>query len=125
MTNSTAKTPERYTFVVYRSQPNALNQQLKSLMFATEDPTIAYGERDRLNSELTPKERYTDAVTYVVEKIPVLARRKSRHPFMRGQGQRDMFDPQTVEKNGNIDPDYHQKSRGRISQNRAHAINHH
>lgn len=117
MPNSTQpKAAERYTFIVYRSQPNALNQELKSILFATDDPTIAYGERDRLNEERTPKERYTDNISYRLEKIPMLSRRKSRHPFMRGQGQRDLFNPEDFEKNGNVDHDV-PKARGRIHHN--------
>lgn len=115
MTHGTQNRREHFIFVVYRGTLNQINQEVKTLLFATEDPTVAHSECDRLNDERTSQERYSGGITYKIEKIPLLSRRKSRHPFMRGQ-QRELFNPDDHEKDGNTDPEF--KMRGKIVRQR-------
>lgn len=102
---------EHFIFVVFRATLNSINQEVKTLLFATEDPTVAHAECDRLNDQRTSTERYSGGISYKIEKIPLLSRRKSRHPFMRGQ-QRELFNPEDLDKDGNVDPEF--KMRGKI-----------
>jgi len=118
MSHATQNRREHFIFVVYRGTLNQINQEVKTLLFATEDPTVAHSECDRLNDERTHNERYSSGISYRVEKIPLLSRRKSRHPFMRGQ-QRELFNPDEHEKDGNIDPEF--KTRGRIMRTHEHS----
>ena len=105
---------EQKTFVVYKSYPFAdgSNKEAKILLFATNDPVLAHSERDRLNEGRTSFEIYTEGLKYKVEPLPVLSRRKTRHPFMRGQNQRGLFDPDKMEKDGNVDDGSDQESHG-------------
>lgn len=92
---------ENFAYVVIKTFPNVLGQEQRSLMFATEDSVIAGTECSRLNDLRTTQQRYTEGVLYKIEKIPMLSRRKSRHPFMRG-GQRELFNEGAYEKDGNV-----------------------
>lgn len=112
MTHCTQNRREQFIFVVFRATLNQIGQEIKTLLFATEDPTVAHSECDRMNNERTSQERYGGGITYRIEKIPLLLRRKSRHPFMRGQ-QRELFNPDDHEKDGNTDTEF--KMRGRMS----------
>lgn len=115
---------DQKTFVVYKSYPFADGNpnEVKVLLFATGDPVLANSERDRLNESRTSQEIYNQGLKYKVEPLPVLSRRKTRHPFMRGQNQRGLFDPETMEKDGNVDDgsdfsadrDVEAKTRGRL-----------
>lgn len=113
MSHGTQKSArDHHIFVVFKSQPSVSGEELKSLLFGTEDPTIAYSERDRMNRERTATEQHNDLICFKLEKIPMLSRRRSRHPFMRGQ-QKEMFNPDEFEKDGNVNLDV-VKPRGRI-----------
>ena len=98
---------EQKTFVVYKSYPfvDGNPAEVKVLLFVTDDPVLANAERDRLNESRTSQEIYTQGLKYKVEPLPVLSRRKTCHPFMRGQNQRGLFDPETMEKDGNVADD--------------------
>ena len=107
-------------FVVYKAKPihEGSQVELKALLFATEDPILANSEKDRINNERTSYERHTECITYRVEPLPILSRRKTRHPFMRGQNQRGLFDPELHEKDGNVAESVTQpeiKTRGRLT----------
>ncbi len=123
---SNARDPK--IFVIYKATPIPAGYQgdqkeIKVLLYATEDPVLANSERDRLNSGRSTDEIYTQRMTYKVEPLPLLSRRKTRHPFMRGQNQRGLFDPETMDKDGNTDdghnacPQVEVKTRGRLSRN--------
>lgn len=111
MTRGSQHRREHFIFVIYRATLNQINEEVKTLLFATEDPTIAHSECDRLNHGRTSQERYSGGITFKIEKIPLLSRRKSRHPFMRGQ-QHELFNPDEYEKDGNVDVEF--KMRGKI-----------
>ena len=99
---SSTQRSERFTFVVYKATKNSQGQELKNLQFVAEDPTIAYGECNRLNDSRSAADRYSAEVEYKVEKLPLISRRKTRHPFIR-TGQKELFNPEQHEKDGNVD----------------------
>ena len=70
MAHGTQNRREHFIFVVYRGTLNQTNQEAKTLLFATEDPTVAHSECDRLNDERTSQERYSGGITYRIEKNP-------------------------------------------------------
>ena len=102
---------EQKIFVVYKSFCTD-GPETKVLLFATEDPVLAKSECDRLNGERTAREIHTQGLKYKVEPLRVLSRRKTRHPFMRGQNQRGLFDPDSMDKDGNTDDGFHGSSFG-------------
>ena len=91
---------ENFSFVIIKTVPNILGQELKTVLFTTDDLTFAKRECARLTDELDSHQRYHDLVQYHFEKVPKITPRKSRHPFMRGM-QRDFFNGDEIEKDGN------------------------
>ena len=72
MTHVAQNRREQFIFVVYRGTLHQINQEVKTLLFATEDPTVAHGECDRLNAERSSQERHSGGITYKVEKNSVV-----------------------------------------------------
>lgn len=101
-------------YVVYKSSLTTINTECKVLMFVTEDPIFADREVKRLNSEMSTTDRYNNSACFKFEKLRMLSRRKTRHPFMRG-AREDVFNPDEVEKDGNIN--FEAPSSVRISAN--------
>jgi hypothetical protein len=115
MNNNTQTRSDRFdtfTYVVYRTMLNPIGQELKSIMFVTDDETFANDECGRFSEQLSIREQ-RQGVAFKAEKVPVISRRKSRHPYLRRNSGFDIAD---FEKNGNVaEPP---KMRGRIKRDK-------